>query len=59
MATPTFGMYIFQKEFILITKNAAIKYVYGKWSTQGTTKVVRRKHIIQPTGYGAYSSTCF
>ena len=23
------------------------------------TKVIRRKHIVQPTGFGAYSSTCY
>ena len=34
-------------------------YVYDKWSTRARTKVVRRKHIIQPTDFGTYSSTCF
>ena len=34
-------------------------YVYDKWSARVITKVVRRKYIIQPTGFGAYSSTCF
>ena len=34
-------------------------YVYKKWSARARTKVVRRKHIIKPTGFGAYSSTCF
>ena len=27
-------------------------------SIRTRTKVIRRKHIIQPTGFGAYSSTC-
>ena len=30
-----------------------------KMSIHTRTKVTRRKHIIQPTGFGAYSSTCF
>ena len=34
-------------------------YVCNKWSTRSRTKVVRRKHIFQPTGFGTYSSTCF
>ena len=36
-----------------------IWYVYNEWSIQARSKVVRRKHIIQPTGFGAYSPTCF
>ena len=45
-----------------------IWYVYYIWSIRARTKVVRRKHIIQPTGwkhtihptgFGAYSSTYF
>ena len=34
-------------------------YVYNKWSTRAKTNDVRGMHIIQPTGVGAYSSTCF
>ena len=34
-------------------------HVCIKWSTRARTKVVRRKHIIQATGFGAYSSTSF
>ena len=34
-------------------------YVYNKWSIRARTKVVRRKHIIHPTRFDAYSSTCF
>ena len=30
-----------------------------QWAQWGRTKVVRRKLIIQPTGFGAHSSTCF
>ena len=37
----------------------SVWYVYNKWSIWARTKVVRRKHIIQPTGFGTYSSTCF
>ena len=29
-------------------------HVYNKWGARARTKVVRRKHIIQPTGFGAY-----
>ena len=36
-----------------------MRYVYNKCSARARTKVVRRKHIIKPTGSGAYSSTCF
>ena len=27
-------------------------------SVQAKLEVVRRKHIVYPTGFGAYSSTC-
>ena len=36
-------------------------YIYTYISTQSYwtgTKVIRRKHIVQPTGFGACSSTC-
>ena len=33
-------------------------YVYIKRSIRARTKVFRRKHIIQPTSFDAYSSTC-
>ena len=36
-------------------------YIYTYISTQSFwtgTKVIRRKHIVQPTGFGACSSTC-
>ena len=36
-------------------------YIYIYILTQSFwtgTKVIRRKHIVQPTGFGAYSSTC-
>ena len=28
-------------------------------SVQAKLEVVRRKHIVHPTGFGAYSSTCY
>ena len=34
-------------------------YVYHKSRARARTKVVRSKHIIQPTCFGAYSSSCF
>ena len=36
-----------------------ICYVNNKWIVWARTKVVRRKHIIQPTGFCVFSSTCF
>ena len=36
-----------------------IWYAYNELSIRARTKVVRRKHTIQPTGFGAYSSTNF
>ena len=43
------------------SKNAAI--ICGMYIINGVhgpePRVVRRKHIIQPTGFGVYSSTCF
>ena len=38
------------------------QYIYdnnNKLSIQTATKVAKRKHIIQTTGFGAYSSTWF
>ena len=34
-----------------------IWYVYNESSIRARTKIVRRKHIIQPTGFDAYSPT--
>ena len=42
-------------------KNIEIAYIYIHILTQSFwtgTKVIGRKHIIQPTGFGACSSTC-
>ena len=43
-----------------------LEYSYNTWyvynnnlSAQTRTKVIRREHIILPTGFGVYSSTCF
>ena len=51
MATPTRGMHVSQK--------AHFHYLDNKLSIWTKIKVVRRKHIIQPTGFGAYSWTRF
>ena len=61
MTTPTLGMYIFLRAYsndLECCYNAL--YVYtNKLSIRTRTKVIRRKHIIQPTGFSAYSSICF
>ena len=33
--------------------------LYAIAMPRARTKFIRRKHVIQPTGFGAYSSTCF
>ena len=40
-------------------ERAYFNYLDNKFSIWTRTKVVRRKHIIQPTGFGAYSLACF
>ena len=47
MAIATIGMYVSKKEYILVSKNAAIMcgmYVYNKWSARARTKVIRWYH---------------
>ena len=34
-------------------------YVYNKWSARARSKVARRKHIIQPTGFGVIPRPAF
>ena len=61
IAIPTFGMHVSLLEFIWISKNAA--YMCGMYIINGVhgpeLRSSGRKHIIQPTCFGVYSSTCF
>ena len=44
---------------IRLPEKAYVNYLDDKLSIWTNTKFVRRKHITQPTGFGAYSLTCF
>ena len=54
MATPTIGVVC-----ICLLERAYFNYLDHQLSLWARNKVVRRKPIIHPTGFGAYSSTCF
>ena len=54
MAISTFGMYMSLKKSLF----NYLEYSFNLWYTDQTS-VFGRKHIIQPTGFGAYSSICF
>ena len=57
--TNVWHVFLIERDYFdYVESSYNIWYVYNKWSIPAKTKVVRGTHIIQTTGFGAYTWTC-